>query len=155
MPLRLTPSSLGSSRYAVSTHSHSRGRVSLGSMIAAVTIPLFVWLQAVFVDPVADLRPLLAAVTTTSADLVFTGELSGDFLALDARTGAVLYRFNVGGPLNGGIITYAVNGRQFVAVNSGNASGFWRAARGSSTVFLFALPEARKTTTSQKDDTGR
>lgn len=34
--------------------------VSLGSIVAAVTIPLFVWLQAVFVEPVADLRPLLA-----------------------------------------------------------------------------------------------
>ncbi len=86
-------------------------------------------------------RPLLAAVTTTSADLIFTGELSGDFIALDARNGAVLYRFNAGGPINGGVITYAINGRQYVAVNSGNASGFWRAARGSATVLLFALPE--------------
>ncbi len=88
-------------------------------------------------------QPLLAAVTTTSADLVFTGELGGIFLALDAKTGEVLYRFNVGGPLNGGIITYAINGRQYVAVNSGNASGFWRAARGSATVVLFAVPEGK------------
>ena len=85
-------------------------------------------------------RPMLAAVTATSAELVFTGELTGDFLALDARDGRVLYRFNTGGPLNGGIITYAINGRQYVVVNSGNASGFWRAARGSATVLLFALP---------------
>jgi alcohol dehydrogenase (cytochrome c) len=85
-------------------------------------------------------RPLLAAVTTTSAELIFTGELTGDFLALDARDGRVLYRFNTGGPLNGGIITYVINGRQYVAVNSGNATGFWRAARGSATVLLFAVP---------------
>jgi alcohol dehydrogenase (cytochrome c) len=88
-------------------------------------------------------RPLLAAVTATSADLIFTGELTGDFLVLDAREGKVLYRFNAGGPLNGGVITYAINGRQYVAVNSGNASGFWRAARGSATVLLFALPEGK------------
>ncbi len=86
-------------------------------------------------------RPMLAAVTTTAAELIFTGELSGDFLVLDARAGKVLYRFNTGGPLNGGVITYAFNGRQYVAVNSGNASGFWRAAKASATVFLFALPE--------------
>ena len=85
-------------------------------------------------------RPLLAAVTTTSADLIFTGELTGDFIALDARNGEALYRFNAGGPINGGVITYAINGRQYVAVNSGNASGFWRAQRGSATVLLFALP---------------
>ena len=35
--------------------------VSLGSIMAAAVIPLFVWLQNVFVDPVADLRPLLTA----------------------------------------------------------------------------------------------
>ncbi len=88
-------------------------------------------------------RPMLAAVTTTSAELIFTGELTGDFLVLDAREGKVLYRFNVGGPLNGGIISYAINGRQYIAVNSGNATGFWRAANGSATVLLFALPEGK------------
>jgi alcohol dehydrogenase (cytochrome c) len=88
-------------------------------------------------------RPMLAAVTTTAAELIFTGELSGDFLTLDARDGKVLYRFNTGAPLNGGVITYALNGRQYVAVNSGNASGFWRATRGSATVLLFALPEGK------------
>ena len=35
--------------------------VSLGSTVAAATIPLFVWLQSVFVTPVSDLRPLLTA----------------------------------------------------------------------------------------------
>ncbi|MEP7274589.1 MAG: PQQ-binding-like beta-propeller repeat protein, partial [Acidobacteriota bacterium] len=96
-------------------------------------------------------RPMLAAVTTTSAELIFTGELTGDFLALDARSGAVLYRFNVGGPLNGGIITYAINGRQYVGVNSGSAGGFWCAARGSATV-LFALPQGRPSVTGQKSE---
>ncbi len=100
-------------------------------------------------------RPMLAAVTTTSAELIFTGELTGDFLVLDARTGAVLYRFNAGGPLNGGIITYAINGRQYVAVNSGSASGFWRAARGSATVLLFALPEGRRSLTDSKSNQAR
>jgi PQQ-dependent dehydrogenase (methanol/ethanol family) len=88
-------------------------------------------------------RPMLAAVTTTSADLIFTGELTGDFIVLDARSGEVLYRFNAGGPINGGVITYAINGRQYIAVNSGNATGFWRVARGSATVLLFALPESK------------
>jgi alcohol dehydrogenase (cytochrome c) len=86
-------------------------------------------------------RPMLAAVATTSADLLFTGELTGDFLALHARTGKVLYRFHTGGPMNGGVVTYAVNGRQYVAAASGSASGFWKAAPGSSTIVVFALPE--------------
>ena len=45
--------------------------VSLGSIIAAVTIPLFVWLQAVFVEPVADLRPLLAVSITGALLILF------------------------------------------------------------------------------------
>ncbi len=86
-------------------------------------------------------KPMIAAVATTSAGLVFTGEMTGDFLTLDARTGKVLYRFNTGGPMNGGVATYAINGKQYVAAASGSASGFWRAAPGSSTVVIFSLPE--------------
>ena len=86
-------------------------------------------------------KPMIAAVTTTSAGLIFTGELTGDFLTLDARTGKELYRFNTGGPMNGGVVTYAVNGKQYVAAASGSASGFWRASPGSSTIIIFSLPE--------------
>ncbi|MFN7928410.1 MAG: PQQ-binding-like beta-propeller repeat protein, partial [Blastocatellia bacterium] len=85
-------------------------------------------------------KPMLAAVTTTSTDVLFTGELSGDFLTMDARTGKVLYRFNTGGPMNGGVVSYAVNNKQYVAAASGSASGFWYAAPGSSTIVIFALP---------------
>jgi acyl phosphate:glycerol-3-phosphate acyltransferase len=45
--------------------------VSLGSMIAAVLIPVFVWLQNVFVEPVADLRPLLTAAIAGALLIVF------------------------------------------------------------------------------------
>ena len=45
--------------------------VSLGSMVAAATIPLFVWLQSVFVVPVADLRPLLTAAIVGAALIIF------------------------------------------------------------------------------------
>jgi alcohol dehydrogenase (cytochrome c) len=86
---------------------------------------------------------MLAAVTTTSADLVFTGELTGDFMALDAKTGEVLYRFYTGGAMNGGVVTYSINGKQYIAVASGSANGFWRAAPASSTIIVFGLPEAK------------
>jgi len=85
-------------------------------------------------------RPLLAAVTTTSSNLIFTGELMGDFMALDGKTGEVLYRFNTGGRLNGGVVTYAVNGKQYVAVASGAANSFWAVPPGSATIIVFALP---------------
>jgi alcohol dehydrogenase (cytochrome c) len=85
-------------------------------------------------------RPMLASVTTTSANLIFTGELTGDFVVLDASQGDVLYRFNTGGPVTAGVITYAVNGKQYVAVASGATAGFWRTSPASSTLIVFALP---------------
>jgi alcohol dehydrogenase (cytochrome c) len=88
----------------------------------------------------ASERPMLSAVTSTSAKLVFAGELTGNLLALGAEDGKVLYSFNVGGPITGGVATYIVGQKQYVAAMSGAANSFWRAPPGSSTVVVFALP---------------
>jgi alcohol dehydrogenase (cytochrome c) len=84
-------------------------------------------------------RPMLAAITATSSDLLFTGELDGDFLVLDARNGTVLFRHNTGAAMNGGVVTYEVSGKQYIAVTSGPATRFWRAPAGSATVTIFAI----------------
>jgi alcohol dehydrogenase (cytochrome c) len=89
-------------------------------------------------------KPFLAAVTATSAGLLFTGEVTGDFMVLDATTGRVLYRFHTGGPVAGGVITYAIGGRQYVAVVSGFMSDFFAQfgsdQGGTPTLILFSLP---------------
>jgi alcohol dehydrogenase (cytochrome c) len=85
-------------------------------------------------------RPMVAAVTTTAGNVLFTGELTGDFLALDARSGDVLYRFNTGGPMGGGVVTYTAGGKQYVAVASGSPSNFWVAGNpGAPTIVVFTL----------------
>ena len=85
-------------------------------------------------------RPLVAAVTTTAGNIVMTGELTGDFMIFDAQTGAVLYRFNTGGPMGGGIVTYAVGGKQYIAVASGSPSNFWVERNpGAPTIVVFTL----------------
>src|SRR5262249_52267698 len=81
-------------------------------------------------------RPMLASVTTTSANLVFTGELTGDFVVLDATQGDVLYRFNTGGTVQSGVITYASDGKQYVAAASGAAAPFWMTPRASSIIVI-------------------
>ena len=58
--------------------------VSLGSIIAAILIPLFVWLQSVFVVPVADLRPLLTTAIVGAALIVFAHR--GNILRLASGT---------------------------------------------------------------------
>jgi alcohol dehydrogenase (cytochrome c) len=84
-------------------------------------------------------QPMVAAVTATGGGLVFTGEMTGDFIALDAADGTERYRFNTGGGINGGIASYAVAGRQYVAVTSGGGTLTFGGG-GSPTVFVFALP---------------
>ena len=88
-------------------------------------------------------RPVLGALTTTSGNLVFFGELTGDLVVFHAETGDELYRFHTGGPIGGGVVTYTVNGKQYVAVSSGDPSILnWRLDHtGSPTVLIFALPE--------------
>jgi PQQ-dependent dehydrogenase (methanol/ethanol family) len=86
-------------------------------------------------------QPMVAAVTATSADLIFTGELNGDLIVLDGRDGSVLYRFNTGGAISGGIVTYQVGGKQYIAVTSGAATRFWRVPPAPSTIVVFSLPK--------------
>ncbi len=82
--------------------------------------------------------PMVAAVTATAGGLVFTGEQTGDFLALDASTGEVRYRFYTGGGIFGGVASYAVDGKQYVAVTSGGGSLTFGGS-GSPTLFVFGL----------------
>ena len=70
-----------------------------------------------------------AGVLTTASDLVFSGGKEGYFFALDARTGALLWRSMLGGQIASGPMAYAVDGRQYVAVSAGN------------NMFVFALRE--------------
>ena len=66
---------------------------------------------------------------STDGDLVFFGEDSGAFAALDARTGELLWHFQANQDWKASPMTYMVGGRQYVAIASG--MGFW----------AFALPD--------------
>lgn len=89
-------------------------------------------------------KPMIAGVTITAGNLVFTGQLTGDFIALDAQSGKVLWRDNVGGPIAGGVVSYAAAGVQHVAVVSGFVGIYNTMAPeiggGNTTVTVFALP---------------
>jgi glucose dehydrogenase len=85
--------------------------------------------------------PMLAALTPTAGGVVFTGELSGDFLALDSKSGEALYRFNTGGAMAGAPSTYLVDGKQYVAITTGSASRSAWKTTGAMTLVIFSLPE--------------
>jgi len=68
--------------------------------------------------PLTDL-PGSAGMLATGGGLIFTGKLTGEFVALDAATGKTLWQFQTGSSLNATAITYTHNGRQYVSVASG------------------------------------
>ncbi|HEU4642192.1 MAG TPA: PQQ-binding-like beta-propeller repeat protein [Gemmatimonadaceae bacterium] len=74
-------------------------------------------------------RMLGTGSLATAGGLVFYGEQQGVLHAADARTGAVLWSMRVGGQVRAPPITYAVDGRQYVAIATSGA------------LFAFTLPE--------------
>lgn len=72
--------------------------------------------------------PSWSGVLSTAGGLVFSGSNEGNFYALDAKTGAPLWQFQVGGMVRSNPMTYLVEGKQHVAVGAGRA------------LFVFALP---------------
>ena len=68
--------------------------------------------------PLTDL-PASAGMLATGGGLVFTGKLTGEFVALDTATGKTLWQFQTGSSINSTAITYTHNGRQYVSIASG------------------------------------
>jgi alcohol dehydrogenase (cytochrome c) len=72
--------------------------------------------------PLTDF-PSSAGMLATGGGLVFTGKLTGEFLALDEETGKTLWQFKTGSSVNATAITYTHKGRQYVTVASGLGGG--------------------------------
>ena len=94
-------------------------------------------------------RAATTSLVATGGGLVFGGDLNGRFRALDAETGDVLWEVNLGSPITGFPITFAVDGRQYVAFSTGSSRTLvyfapltpeLRPSMGNN-LFVFALPE--------------
>lgn len=104
------------------------------------------WLTALDADDgrikwrYASPTPLIAGVTSTAGDVVFTGDLDGHILAFDAKDGHELWRYAAGDPIGGGVITYAVGGVEFLAVAVGmNSPLGWKLESPNARVLVFRL----------------
>jgi alcohol dehydrogenase (cytochrome c) len=60
-----------------------------------------------------------AGTLATDGGLLFTGKLTGEFIALDQDSGKQLWQFKTGSSVNAPPITYTHKGRQYVTVLSG------------------------------------
>ena len=97
--------------------------------------------------------PNLSSLLSTGGDLIFGGDIFGEAWALDATSGRKLWAFNVGSGISSVPISYAVGGRQYVAMGAGVSSFGMSLANEvltteekaqlppvGSTLFVFALP---------------
>ncbi len=96
-----------------------------------------------------DTRAGVTALVATGSDLVFGGDVAGHFRAFDAATGKVLWDTNLGSQVTGHPITFAVGGKQYVAVSTGRSNMTSALARltpdvapddSRNKLFVFALP---------------
>ena len=63
--------------------------------------------------------PNIAGVLATAGGLVFTGMLTGEFIAVDADTGKIVWQFQTPSGIVGQPITWEKDGKQYVTVTSG------------------------------------
>ena len=89
-------------------------------------------------------RAATHSLVTTGGGLVFGGDGNGRFRAFDQETGEVLWEINLGSPVTGFPITYAVAGRQYVVASTGSRTeGLTPELHPSAgnNLFVFALPD--------------
>ncbi|MBV8499018.1 MAG: PQQ-binding-like beta-propeller repeat protein [Candidatus Eremiobacteraeota bacterium] len=82
--------------------------------------------------------PNVAGVTSTAGGVVFSGDMAGNLYAMGSDDGSELSSWKLPGAIAGGIVSYGVGGKQYVAVPSGGLSRFFGGS-GSPTVTVFTL----------------
>ena len=93
--------------------------------------------------------PGMGAVLATAGGLIFHGDMSRRFRAFDAATGDQLWEAILGGNVSVSTITYAVDGKQYVAVMTGDNLKVPELAKevpelrtpaGHNAIYVFTLP---------------
>ncbi len=88
------------------------------------------------------------SLLTTGGGLLFGGDVNGRFRAYDQRSGEQVWEVNLGSPVNGYPVSFAVDGKQYVAVSTGPSGHVFGLARltpelkvgTGNQLFVFALP---------------
>jgi PQQ-dependent dehydrogenase (methanol/ethanol family) len=88
-------------------------------------------------------KPVVAGVTPTAGGVTITGDLAGNLLVFNSKTGEVVHKWQTGGALAGGVVTYESGGKQLVAFASGNVSRNAFGALGVPSVVVMGLNAPR------------
>ncbi|MCA6124245.1 PQQ-dependent dehydrogenase, methanol/ethanol family [Bradyrhizobium sp. WSM 1704] len=116
--------------WSVSDVNYKRGVFYLGAEFPTKEGPGGFLGELVAWDPIANKKvwsikedlPFNGGTLTTGGNLVFSGNLHGDFRAIDARSGKVLWSKNLGSGIGAGPVTYSVDGKQYVAIVVGRTA---------------------------------
>ena len=87
--------------------------------------------------------PIQSGMTPTAGGVVFFGDMGGNFYAVDAADGRKLWGQKIGGAIGGGVITYAANGIQRVAVATGLTEVLWPTEITTAKVSILGIEEGR------------
>lgn len=149
--LLITPSIDYCAQFTAATEvQHVPGQLYMGGDVRLDEEAQSGWLTAIDVES-GEVRwryhsptPMVSGVTTTAGGLVISGELTGKLLVMDVTSGELLNSIYTGAPIGGGIVTYEVDGRQYIATNSGNAMLTFQTGTESSrtgSIIIYALAE--------------
>ncbi|WP_461195558.1 PQQ-dependent methanol/ethanol family dehydrogenase [Bradyrhizobium sp. UFLA06-06] len=116
--------------WSVSDVNYKRGVFYLGAEFPTKPGPGGFLGELVAWDPIANKKvwsikedlPFNGGTLTTGGNLVFSGNLHGDFRAIDAKNGKVLWSKNLGSGIGAGPVTYSVDGKQYVAIVVGRTA---------------------------------
>ncbi|QIG47218.1 PQQ-binding-like beta-propeller repeat protein [Nordella sp. HKS 07] len=86
--------------------------------------------------------PIVGGMTPTAGEVVFFGDVGGNFYALDSATGQKLWGQDLGGGIAGGVITYTAGGSQKIAVAAGFSNLAWPTRPGHAKVVVLGLDNA-------------
>jgi alcohol dehydrogenase (cytochrome c) len=67
-------------------------------------------------------KPVVAGITPTAGGVTLAGDLAGNLLVFNSKTGQLVHKSRSGGAMAGGLVTYEIGGRQYGAFAAGNIS---------------------------------
>ena len=98
----------------ISRGSITRGKNNVGTIYAISA-------ETGRVEWVYEQRAATTSLLATGSGLLFGGDANGRFRAFDQKTGKVLWETNLGSQVTGYPVTYAIDGKQYVAVSTGQS----------------------------------